>query len=379
MTDAPRTREQLLQSIADRIKDYRQEEIPPRTPGDVDRWVRQFSGLAQEAILAEMDHVLSRVYITLKDCEKSLARVVASAKLALPSPGEFWRKANFLQIQDKGESQRVMLSLFEEAMKKEIGLTLAECGSPDGPYFYLDDCFFTGTHVRWNVIDWVKTDQAPKVAKVHILTLAIHKGRVQYTKNKIQQEARSVNKDITAEKWWRVLTLADCSCDGETECLHPTSYPQDDPHVQRLLTALAHYGHAARARTSPTTTANKVFSSEAGRGVLEQEFLKAGARIKYELCPHLKENHWPLGYDVFKCVGFGSLLVTYRNCPNNCPLVLWAGDPWFPLFPRKTNTQSAVDALLSDDGWLEEHIGSAVDRKQDGSSDMNKDDEEIPF
>src|SRR5205823_14973302 len=107
--------------------------------------------------------------------------------------------------------------------------------------------------------------------------------------------------------------------------------------------------------------------------------LKAGARIKYELCPNLKENHWPLGYDVFKCVGFGSLLVTYRNCPNNCPLVLWAGDPWFPLSPRKTNTQSAVDALLPDEDRLEDLFGSAPSRKQDDSSGMNKDDEEIPF
>jgi hypothetical protein len=207
MTDAPHTREQLFQSIADRIKDYRQGEIAPRTPADVDKWVNQFSGPAQLAILAEMDHVLSRVYISRQDCEKVLARVVTSAKFALPSPGEFWRKVNFLRIQDKGESQRVMLSLFEEALKKEIGLTLAQCGSPDGPYFYLDDCVFTGTHVRWNVIDWVKTDHAPKVAKVHILTLAKHRGRIPYTKNKIQQEARSVNKDITAENWWRCFGL----------------------------------------------------------------------------------------------------------------------------------------------------------------------------
>jgi hypothetical protein len=379
VTPAFRAREQLLQSIADRIKDYRQVEILPRTPGDVDRWVRQFSEPAQQSILAEMDHVLSRVYISRQACEKALARIVISEKLALPSPGEFWRKVNFLRIQDKGESQRVMLSLFDEALKKETGLTLTQCGSPDGPYFYLDDCVFTGTHVRWDIIAWVKTDHAPKVAKVHILTLANHRGRIRYTKNKIQEGARGVNKDITAEKWWRFWELADFSCSGETDCLHPASFPQDNPHVQRLLTALAQHGYPATARTIPTTAANKVFSSEAGRGVLEQEFFKAGAKIKYELCPDLRENHWPLGYDVFKCVGFGSLLVTYRNCPNNCPLVLWAGDPWFPLFPRKTNTQSAVDILCPDDGWLEELFRSAPSRKQDGSKGVNKDNEEIPF
>jgi hypothetical protein len=353
VTSAPRRREDLLQSIADRIKDYRQGEILPRTPADVDRWVRQFSETAQQPILAEMDHVLSRVYISRLDCEKALAAVVTSNELALPSPAEFWGKVNFLRIQDRGESQRVMLTLFEQALKKDTGLTLAQCGSPDGPYFYVDDCIFTATHVRWNIINWIKSDNAPQAARVHVLTLANHKGRMDYTKSKIQQEAKAVKKDIAAEKWWRFWDLADCYCGGETDCLHPTYFPQDDPNVQQLLAVLAQHGHAARVRTSPTTVANKVFSSEASRVVLEQEFLEAGAKIKYELCPHLQENQWPLGYDVFKCAGFGSLLVTYRNCPNNCPLALWAGNPWFPLFLRKTNTQSAVDALVPDHSWFE--------------------------
>jgi hypothetical protein len=380
MADAPHTREQLLQSIADRIKDYRQGEITQRTPADVDKWVKQFRGPAQLPILAEMDHVLSRVYISRQDCEKALVLLVTSDKLALPTPIEYWRNVNFLRIQDRGESQRVMLSLFEEVLKKETGLMLGQCGSPDGPYFNLDDCIFTGTHIRWNVINWVKTDNAPKVAKIHVGILAFHKGRTEFLRDQIRQAAQNVHKDIRIEKaWWHFPPLADWRCNGETDCLDPTSFPQDDPHVQRLLTALTQYGHPARPRTIVTTTANKVFSSEEGRKGLEQEFLKAGARIKYELCPQLKENHWPLGYDVFKCVGFGSLLVTYRNCPNNCPLVLWAGAPWFPLFPRKTNTQSAVDALLADDSWPEEHLGSTASRKQDGSSDVNKDDEEIPF
>jgi hypothetical protein len=378
MTPAPRTREEHLQSIADQIKDYRRGEITPRAPADVDRWVSQFGRPTQQAILAEMDHALSRVYISRQDCENALSRVVGSDKLALPSPAEFWRKVNFLRIQAKGESQRVMLSLFEEALKSATGLTLAQCGSADGPYFYLDDCIFTGTHVRWDIINWVKTRDAPKAAKVYILSLAHHRERIQYTKNRIQQEARSVNKDVTVAPL-SFCSLADCSCGGETDCLHPMSFPQGDPHVQRLLAALAELGHPARQRTVPTTAANKVFSSEAGRTVLEQEFLKVGAKIKYELCPHLKENHWPLGYDVFKCVGFGSLVVTYRNCPNNCPLALWAGDPWFPLFPRKTNTQSSVNTLPFDDGWPESLFGPPLERKDDGPSGVSKGDEEIPF
>lgn len=34
--------------------------------------------------------------------------------------------------------------------------------------------------------------------------------------------------------------------------------------------------------------------------------------------------------------GFGAMVVTYRNCPNNCPVALWwSVDSFVPLFPRK--------------------------------------------
>jgi hypothetical protein len=89
-------------------------------------------------------------------------------------------------------------------------------------------------------------------------------------------------------------------------------------------------------RTPGNVGENKFFSCEDGRHLLEQEFLKAGAKIR-SLCPHLNKYQRPLGNMVLETLGFGSLFVTFRNCPNNCPLAFWAGDPWYPLFPRKTN------------------------------------------
>ncbi len=47
-------------------------------------------------------------------------------------------------------------------------------------------------------------------------------------------------------------------------------------------------------------------------------------------------------------LGFGSLVVTFRNCPNNAPLALWVGDPWYPLFPRTTNSQAEIVRLFRD-------------------------------
>ena len=53
----------------------------------------------------------------------------------------------------------------------------------------------------------------------------------------------------------------------------------------------------------------------------------------------------PLGYHNLRTLGFGSMFITYRNCPNNCPLALWVEQDAYPsLFPRKANTKN-LDSL----------------------------------
>lgn len=83
------------------------------------------------------------------------------------------------------------------------------------------------------------------------------------------------------------------------------------------------------------------FSSEAGRQILESEFLIAGAKIR-AMSENPKPSMRPLGFSPFG-IGFGAMIATYRNCPNNCPLAVWWGDPkatsgalhWYPLLPRE--------------------------------------------
>jgi hypothetical protein len=94
--------------------------------------------------------------------------------------------------------------------------------------------------------------------------------------------------------------------------------------------------HQPVLRTPPGTGELKIFSSDEGRELLEQQFLAKGAYIR-TVCPILNEYQRPLGNMVLETLGFGSTIVTFRNCPNNAPLVFWAGDPWHPLFLRKTN------------------------------------------
>jgi len=99
-----------------------------------------------------------------------------------------------------------------------------------------------------------------------------------------------------------------------------------------------------KPRTPGGKCEHDIFSSEEGRQLLERELLMAGMRIR-SFSQNPNRALRPLGFSPFG-LGFGSTIVTYRNCPNNAPLALWWGDPekpkshpfskWCPLVPRKT-------------------------------------------
>ena len=105
------------------------------------------------------------------------------------------------------------------------------------------------------------------------------------------------------------------------------------------------YEHVLRVAGNPGAAG--LFSSDAAKILLEQEFLKAGVYIR-NICPNLSAVQRPLGHMTLETLGFGSLIVTYRNCPNNAPLAFWVDTPWYPLFPRTTNTQTAMRRMSAD-------------------------------
>ncbi len=54
----------FLESIAETITDYREGDVPRRTPKRIEWWVSQFPEEAQDDILTEVNHLLSDTYIS---------------------------------------------------------------------------------------------------------------------------------------------------------------------------------------------------------------------------------------------------------------------------------------------------------------------------
>ena len=321
----------LLQSIADTIVDYRAGQICTPTPGHVQKWVDQFDKNVQIAILKEIDHVLKQTYISKTTVEQFLSGLVVNNKITGGDPCPYWSSVKFLDIQKGGNSQHDMLEMFGAALNSECGLNLDDCTGTSGTFVYLDDGIYTGNRLLNDLRSWIQSD-APKNAELNVIVMALHRGGKWYVKKELRKATDSVGKSIKVN-WWRCVEIEDRKTyTDSSDVLRPTAIP-DEPPVLDYVSSLK---YTPTLRKPGNLGENGFFSSEEGRHILEQEFLKAGVKIR-SICPGLNPRQRPLGNMVLKTPGFGSLLVTFRNCPNNAPLALWVGPPWYPLFPRKTN------------------------------------------
>jgi len=327
----------LSTSIADTIKTYRSGDLARPTPEHVTRWASQFTPANQLAFLREFDHVIKKTFFTEQNVKEFLGNLVTNNKLAGTDPASYWKSAHFLKIQQNGQSQKEMLKLFANCLGEQCGLNLNECGEPDGDYIYLDDVMFSGNRVGNDLRAWI-TNHAPQQATVHVIIVALHLSGSYLTGENLKGVIKKSGKTI-AIKYWRALGIENRkSHKNSSNVLWPTSIP-DVSEVQEYMALPCGFPFEPRVARDALIVP---FSSEQGRQVLEDEFLIAGAKIR-ALSENPKASMRPLGYSPFG-VGFGSTIVTYRNCPNNCPLALWWGDPevtsgalhWYPLLPRKT-------------------------------------------
>ena len=340
-------RSTLLTSIANTSRDYRVGEIERPSLDHVDRWVQQFDKNVQIQLLRELDFVLKKTYLNRETVATFLASMIASRKLAGDDPCAFWAKAHFLNIQTSGNSQEEMLEIVDEILQEECGLDVKTCGERGGDYIYVDDVMFSGNRVGNDLAAWI-VDKAPAKATVHIVVAAIHTSGEYLVGNRLKKAIVDSGKAIQLN-YWRIATVENRKFyRNDSEVLWPADVPSD--------AATQHYlglPHKFPLELRKPGGHLGPFSSEQGRRLLESELLVAGVRIR-GLSQSPKDILRPLGFSPFG-VGFGSMTVTYRNCPNNCPLALWWGDPdatsgpfhWYPLFPRKTYTGAVdLDAII---------------------------------
>lgn len=321
-----------LEALAALIADYRNGELPKPDADHVGRWVQQFEEHEREPLLDELHRAWSKLYFSEQSAREFLRVVGTSPKFTGGNPAEYWPRVGLLDIQTRGNSQREMLGLFRQELHAALGLTLT--GPGEGTDFvYFDDVLFTGGRIQTDLKAWMQT--APAQARVRIVVLAFHRFGQFKTKTALDEEARRLGKTITFE-FWRAYEIEDRKSERRNaDVLCPTRLPPEAEGYDQ--------GRFPLVPRVPGGSSS-LFSSEGARDVVEQALLKAGLKIR-SFSAKPKAIIRPLGYGHFG-VGFGSLFLSWRNCPNNAPLALWWGgatDPpwhpfnkWYPLVPRKT-------------------------------------------
>jgi len=331
-------RRALLASIAQTIQDYREGCLLRPISQHVERWVQQFDPDVQVPILKEVNYVLKKTYFSKERVMDFLRRLIDNEKLTGHDPQRFWRSVQFLDIQARGNSQKDMLALFSEALRDKFGFGIEACSRRNEDFIYLDDGIFTGKHLRVDLKSWIH-NKAPKQAQVHVVCIALHRYGQYYAKTRLQEAIQEAQKDIEIRWWWKIELEDRKAYSHCADVLRPTHIP-NDPAVEEYVASLR-YKPTLRPPGHPGAAG--LFSSDEAKILLEQEFLQAGVRIR-RMCPNTNSCHRPLGYMELETLGFGSPIVTYRNCPNTAPLAFWFGSPWYPLFPRITNRQTDVES-----------------------------------
>jgi len=331
-------RQRLIAELLAIIFDYKQGRINEPDEAHVERWIAQFDENAQLDVLRETVHILKETYYSKSEIEETFSGLIYDDEFGDDATG-FWSEASLLDIQQGGNSQRDLVNMFSRLVSEELGEEVEINSTDASNYFYLDDAVFSGNRLLTDITAWINAS-APQNANLYIVAIALHSYGKFNVGRKLDKVIRDSGKNINYS-WKFVIEFEDrLYYNATTDVLRPKSAPDNDD----VTDYIAEMAHPPAFRTGDNRGGHAIFSSAAGRDLIEQQFLIAGARIR-KICPNLPARHRPLGYNSLDMLGFGSMFVTYRNCPNNAPLALWVGDPWYPLFPRSTNAEAAFNRL----------------------------------
>lgn len=345
---------EYCESIAQTVSDYRPEEPRRITPGRVKSWIRQFDPEDQLVILQEIDRILKRFYFSRERVKTSLRNFIRTNLIGEEEPSSVLQRTHFLHIQRKGSSQRDLLTIVNEILLDDYCTTLHSCGCRQADTFvYIDDAVLTGSRLRYDLTpgtalpgfepnpSWITTE-APPNCTLKIFVLVAHTEGANYAMKYVRQAASDKNIAVTTHCAMRVANERTIGCESH-DCLWP-QYVVGNEDVDTYIARAEHEaGRSIFFRPRGTPRQETLFSSSLARDTVERAFLAKG--VKLMSSTNIKSMR-PLGYDTLTSLGFGTFFVTYRNIPNNAPLVLWwsGGGRWFPLFKRRDSDQQRTSS-----------------------------------
>ena len=338
--------EALAASIAATVADYRAADGVSLTPEGVLAWGRQFDAGDRAAVLRETDAILRSRYLSEADVREWLEGIIGkiAGRAGAASPQAFLRETAFLDLQEPGKSQPAMLAMLDEILRARYGMSVAECGG-GAPvrYVYLDDVLCTANTVYYDLQGWLTAtleDGRRRIDALAPATPILLVYAVAHRLNWHKLESRLRRLDPRAVRnlvlWHGILVENDA---GRAGAALDFAFPRragQPPEVEQYAAGLGVPVEQV-FRPDALPREERLFTSPAGRDQFERAVLAKGLEMLAAAATR-KENIRPLGFTLpsHKTLGFGALCFTWRNVPNNSPLVFWYDSPIFkPLFPKR--------------------------------------------
>lgn len=334
------TKDELCTSISDVISGYRDNEFGVYDKNHVERWINQFDETEQLLVLKETNRILKLNYITQKSLVTLFNDTISCKKIVGNDEKSFWENASLLNIQQDGQSQKEFNDVFCSMIQDKHGLTM-NVNTFSNDYFYIDDFIFSGNRLFTDLKAFIE-ESKPNNCTIRIVTLGYYTSGQYETRKKLNALVKKLDLHIE----FIFFRYDDNVLENRlyrkdySDVFWPTKNVESDKDIKNYV---LEEGFDAKYR-EPNGAKNNIFSRPR-RDDYERIMLKYGLKI----LSFPKENSFvvkPLGYKTFKGFGFGSTVFSFRNCPNNNPLVFWWGDPkassthpfskWYPLLQRKT-------------------------------------------
>lgn len=340
---------EIANNLFEVIKDYRNNDGFEQTPERIITWANQFGDDA-EFILRELNHIIPQVYVSKAKAKTSISSQVKKLMqiFRYKSITRFLADTEFLDLQPPYKSQKAILTLLEEILVAEYGESLEKYKKyPKINFVYFDDVLGTGSTIGKDLVNWLSLIDNDGVQNIqHLLTnkyklsvnlFCLHTWGHAFQKFRLQ---KVFEDKIDSKIYWISDYTVENHAKWNNQSLN-VAFPTEDqpPNVKAYLaslTASKHEDYAYRKSNNPTN--EKFFTSPTNRVVYENLILQKGISIIEMIRGEITPNIRPLGLinPTYKTFGLGTHFFTWRNTPNNSPLVFWwevPGHNWMPLFP----------------------------------------------
>lgn len=341
-----------MKAIADKlletIKDYRNDDGVFLDSDHIINWVNQF-GEDAEFILNEVSHLIPQVYVSKEKAKKFIDShiEILIKEFKYASISQFLIDTEFLDLQLPHKSQPALLNILETLLNEKYGESYLQYKTyPKVNFVYFDDILASGSTIGNHLVQWLGATNSENVSNVEnvlkdnyrlsINLFGLHNWGQSFQKYRLMKTFEDkIDRKILWFSNYQIQNHAKLNNQSLNVAFPTDEQPTNVKSYLANLTAVKYEDYAYRKPNLPAS--ERFFTSAENRVRYENILLQKGISIIEMIQSEIKPNLRPLGLinPSYKTFGLGTHFFTWRNIPNNSPLVFWwevSGHDWIPLF-----------------------------------------------